>query len=132
MGNGNVAAVPTYPVGALTTMVAIPAGAFTTTTTFTYTGFTTLARLPDLPGQRFAGRGFTLTAYQWGALQADFTFHQPVTITATYSDVDVVILDETTLGLYWRDGVTWRTDGLVTQERDVAHSRLVFTTAHLT
>jgi subtilisin-like proprotein convertase family protein len=125
------------PIAGYTTTVAIPAEAVTATTTFTYTGFTDLGpsapsisdlRMTDL---RFAGRGFDLTAYQWGRPQPGFAFQRPITFTVRYSDADVAGLDESTLALYYYDGDTWSQDGLSAAAHFTATNELVVTAAHL-
>jgi hypothetical protein len=105
-------------------------------TTFTYTAFTDLSGFGNLTGldddYEFAGRGFDLTAYQGGAVQSDFAFEHPITITARYSDDDVKSLDEESLALFYRDGDAWRTDGLTVARRFTETNEVVVRAGHLT
>jgi PKD repeat protein len=120
------------PIGNYNTTLKIPAEAVTATTTFTYTAFIDMGASPDLSGFDFAGRRFTLTAYQWGARQPSFTFERPVTMTVRYSDEDVESLDEESLALFYRDGDAWRTDGLTVTRRLTETNEVVVRAGHLT
>jgi hypothetical protein len=123
------------PIAGYTTTVEVPAGAITATTTFTYTGFTDLSGLGNLTGLddrfAFAGRRFTLEAYQYGALRPHLTFSRSITLTVRYSDADVAALDESTLSLWWWDGDTWSQDGLNIVARLTMTNVLIVTADHL-
>jgi hypothetical protein len=119
------------PVGGLTTTVDVPSGVVTATTTFTHAGFTDLGDSPELSGFNFAGRRFTLDAYQYGALRPHFTFSRPVTITVRYSEADMDRLNESTLALFYRDGDTWRQDSLAIIDHLTATNILTVVTMHL-
>jgi pimeloyl-ACP methyl ester carboxylesterase len=93
----------------LTTTVRIPVGAVTATTTLTYTA---VPKLQAPAGLVFARHAFVLDAYrgrpgQDSVLLPMFRFQKPVTVTVHYADVDLVGLQESTLGLYYRQGDTW-------------------------
>jgi hypothetical protein len=119
------------PIGTLSVAVEVPASAVTATTTFIYTPTTDTPHTSP-PDYGFAGRGFDLTAYQYGEPQPGFTFEQPITFTVRYSDEDVESLDEESLALFYRDGEAWRTDGLTVTRRLTETNEVVVRAGHLT
>ena len=84
------------------------------------------------PDPEFAGRGFQLTAYQYGQPQPSLVFKNPITFTVRYSDDDVEGLDEESLTLFYRDGDDWRTDGLTVTRRFTATNEVMARGSHLT
>ena len=61
-------------------------------------------------------------------------FGVPVTITLHYTDADVRGLDQSRLQVFYLDNSThsWKADGIVIVDHDVANHRIVFTIKHLT
>jgi hypothetical protein len=88
----------------LPTVIQVPAGTVSETATLIYTPVDT-ATAPS--GFGFAGHAFELGAYQGGIFQSGFVFSKPITITVHYTDVDVFVLDESSLELDHWDGVGW-------------------------
>jgi uncharacterized delta-60 repeat protein len=114
------------------TQVTIPAGAVDQPTTFLYTEEETM---PDSGGRfRFAGRLFTLTAYQNNTAVDGFTFALPVTVAIEYTDADVGGLDEANLTLFYYNSATghWSDDGITVVARDLANNRITLQITHLT
>ena len=87
----------------MTITVDVPAGAVGVTTTLTCEPLDTLPAEPLPPDQLFAGRSFTLDAYQNMQLQQGFIFDQPVEVKVYYRDEDIVGIDEASLRLYYWD-----------------------------
>lgn len=81
-----------------------------------------------------AGISFTITAFSAGSPMTGVVFGVPVTITLHYTDADVQGLDQSRLQVFYLDNSThtWKTDGIVIVDRDVANHRIVFTIKHLT
>jgi peptide/nickel transport system substrate-binding protein len=90
------------------TMIAIPTGSATAPITLTYTPIAYLTQ-PEPAWFDFANLAFDMNVYQEGALQPDFQFAVPLTVTINYSDSLVADLNETALTLtYWdEDTVMW-------------------------
>jgi hypothetical protein len=119
------------PIEDTTTTVEVPTDAVTATTTFTYTGFTALAGLGNLPGLQFAGRGFDLIAYQWSQPQPGLTFQHPITFTIRYEDTDITDLDKRTLALYYHTGNIWSQEGLSFVDHITTTNEIIVTAKHL-
>jgi hypothetical protein len=111
----------------------VPVGAVTETITLVYLPSPTVTGAPSGSSWMFAGRSFTLTAYQNGEALPQFSFQRPITVVLEYSDFDLVGLDELKLLLYYLDTSTgaWLTDGITVVFRDIANKRIVFSVAHL-
>jgi parallel beta-helix repeat protein len=86
------------------TTVQFPPGAVTDTITVMYAPAAS-AVVPA--GWAFAGHTFDLNAYQNNVPLPGYTFGNPVTVTLRYSDVDVLVMDETSLTLYYLSGNAW-------------------------
>ena len=82
------------------------------------------------PNLWFAGRAFSLEAYQNGT-QVPLTFSTPITLVIEYTDADLGNAFEGALEVYYRKGTGWATDGITIVERDTANNRLVVTISHL-
>ncbi len=90
----------------VTTTLQIPPGAVSQTTTIVYTPASSSTN--STPANfTFAGRAFSLDAYQNEMLISPFTFTLPATITLHYTDTDVAGLDENVLYLEYWNGTTW-------------------------
>lgn len=115
--------------------ISIPAGVAAQPTTFLYTPVSTENTAP--PAFTFAGRAFTLDAYQSGAKLNFFSFQKPIVVTLTYADADVAGLSEGTLKLYlksdnaWVDAATSCTP-TSSYTRDPAHNQVTVAVCHLT
>lgn len=104
-----------------TTVIHIPPGAVTETILLAYSAVNT-ATAP--PGFAFAGRAFELDAYQNGVFAYGFTFNIPVTVTLSYTDTDLVGLDESTLKLYyWNNEISEWEDSATTCMPHSAYER---------
>ena len=115
--------------------ISIPAGVAAQPTTFLYTSMSTESTAP--PAFTFAGRAFSLDAYQGGAKLNSFSFQKPIVITLTYADADVTGMMEGTLKLYYKSGSGW-VDAATsctpasTYVRDPAHNQVTVAVCHLT
>jgi uncharacterized repeat protein (TIGR01451 family) len=127
---GTLAYTGTQGAISVTTTIEVPQGAVTQDTTLIYTEVATVTTLPS--GFAFAGRAFTLDAYQGGVLQPGLAFSVPVTITLTYDPDNLGGVPEDSLELSFWDGSGWSTDGITIIERDTANDRLTVTIEHLT
>ena len=108
----------------MTITVDVPPGAVGLFTTLTCEPLDTLPAEPLPPGQLFAGRSFTLDAYQNMQWQEDFQFDQPVEVTIYYRDEDILGIDEASLRLYYwdEDALAW-VDGAETCSPNSAYTR---------
>jgi hypothetical protein len=113
--------------------VQIPAGAADKPITLLYNEQTTPSQ-PTSGAFQVAGHTFTLTAYHDNRTVAGLTFLQPVIVFLTYTDADVVGLDESQLMLFYYDTATaqWSQEGIGVLERDLANNRLTVQIMHLT
>lgn len=109
--------------------VDILAGSVTSTITIGYAPIDTVADTP--PNFEFAGRAFSLDAYQNSTKLSNFMFEEPITVTIHYLDANVVGLIESTLELLYWNGNSWASDGIIVVERDELSNRLIATTSHL-
>jgi len=114
----------------VTTTLEVPPGAVTGTTTLVYSELPTTTH-PISGGFSFAGRVFSLDAYQGASLQPGFVFNVPVTITLSYNPEG---LDGADLELRYWDETTgsWSSDGIVMLEQDTVNYRVVASIQHLT
>lgn len=80
------------------------------------------------PGNFFAHRAFTLTAFQFGEVHR---FNQPITITIGYKDSDVQGLNRNTLRLWYRagSGEPW---AMLGEPQSHQNGQIRFTTDHFT
>ena len=85
--------------------VQVPAPAITEPLTLVYTSVPTVTTTPG--GFLFAGRAFDLDAFRAGQPLSNFQFQRPVTLTVHYTDTDVAGLNETSLVLYYWNGIAW-------------------------
>ena len=125
----------TSPSGS-STMIIVPTGAVTQPTTLIYTPVSTTS-VP--PGYLFGGLAFTVVASQSGTILTDFSFLRPVAVTISYTDAEVVGIDESTLALFYWDTVTssWQDVATTcsptsTYWRYPGHNRVVVAFCHLT
>ncbi len=80
----------------IVTTIGIPGGAVTQTTAIVYTAIVTPP--VEIPaGFTIAGHSFSFTAYQDNLPLDGFTFARPVTITISYSEADLVGIDDDSL-----------------------------------
>ncbi len=85
--------------------VAAPIGAVTQTVTL---AVTPLSSPSSAPGNLlFGSRAFSLGAYLDGNQPDGFVFEAPVTVTLTYTDAQIMGLEEDTLTLYVHQGDDW-------------------------
>lgn len=116
------------------TDILFPAGAVVTDTTFTFMPQPALHHSSGLLG--FGRNSFEFTAKDSGGNPV-ITFNLPLTVTLTYTDLDISS-PEDTLGLYywnvdastWEDAITTCPDGLYT--RDPSGNKLALSLCHLT
>ncbi len=82
---------------------------------------------------RFVGQLFILEAYMDGQLQEPLTFSQPITLTLTYRDADIVGLDELTLEVRFWDEMAqvWSDEGIASTVLTETN-RVMATVSHLT
>lgn len=80
-----------------------PAGTFTATVVVTYTQESAVPT-GDLDG---IGSFFSLTATLKQTGQPIFQCNQPYTVTVSYSEGELGLVNEDTLALYWREGDQW-------------------------
>jgi len=120
-----------YGDGTVTATVTAPGGAVGAPTTLVFDEITASAH-PASPGFAFAGRFFTLSAYQNQVLQSNFTFSTPITLTLDYTADGVQFADENSLEVRYWDGSAWRTDGIALISRDTVNRRVTVTLSHLT
>lgn len=115
--------------------INIPAGAATQPTTFVYTPISTENTAP--PAFTFAGRAFTLDAYQGGAKLSSFGLQKPIVVTLAYANADAEGLVEGTLKLYYKSSSGW-VDAATsctpasTYVRDPAQNHVTVAVCHLT
>ena len=108
--------------------LSVPPGAVTDTTRFQFGPlFTDTHPVAGPPGLLFAHRAFELTAFRFG--QEVHQFGQPLTITVTYSDTDVVGMKRETLRLWMRSGPEgpW---AMLGEPARAMSGALAFTTTH--
>ncbi len=88
---------------------------------------------PRPAGYNFAGRYFTLDAYQSGRELAGYQFLTPITLTLSYSPDPAAMnyADETTLVLRHWNGSTWDSGGIILLNHDLANHRLTVQLNHL-
>ncbi len=79
----------------------------------------------------FAGRVFSINAWQNMALQTGFVFGTPITLTLGYNPADLGFIDESTLTLFAWDGSAWADDGLTVIRRDPAAHQVTVVISHL-
>jgi hypothetical protein len=90
----------------LPTQLDFPANTAIQTTTINFAA--ALWTSPD-PNLIFAQHAFVLVASRDGAVDLNFTFSAPVTVTISYSDADIqTAADESRLTVYWWTGHGWR------------------------
>jgi len=126
--------VYTSPSGSSTTII-VPTGAVTQPTTLTSTPVSTTS-VP--PVYLFGGLAFTLVASQNGTILTDFSFLRPVAVTISYTDAEVVGIDQSTLALFYWDTVTssWQDvattcSPLSSYWRYPSHNKIVVSICHL-
>jgi len=110
------------------TVIEVPVGAVTGTVTLVYSPMN--ATLPP-PGMGSSGHAFELEAYKNGDLLPGMEFEPPFTVTITYTDTDVLRLDEDTLGLWFWNGAGWSTEGILVTGRYTVTNQFEATSAHL-
>ena len=110
------------------TVIQVPAGAVTETVTLVYSP--TQATMTP-PGMGSAGHAFVLDAYRDGNLLPGLEFEPPFTVTITYTDTQMVALDERTLGLWFWDSAAWSTGGISVTGRFTRTNQLEATSLHL-
>lgn len=115
--------------GTNVTTIQVPAAAVGATTELVFSE--TLAPLEGQSGFSFAGRAFTLDAYQEGAQVENFTFAKAVTVTLHYADADVTGLDEATLMLLYWTGTAWSDAACGAYDRHPADNWLAVPICHL-
>jgi hypothetical protein len=103
-----------YGDAGVTTAMALPAGSFFADTTLAYRELVA-PEYAATPGLRFAGRAFSLEAYQENNLAADLRFGEQIEIVVTYHSAAVAGLDESRLRLLYWDGAAWTTEGAACQ-----------------
>lgn len=86
-----------------TATIEFPAGSVSSDTVLVYSPVAEVAS----NGLQYAGFAFDLTAYQNGIVQPDFIFSQPVNVTLTYLDDDVLGIVEEAMTLRVFDGAEW-------------------------
>jgi uncharacterized repeat protein (TIGR01451 family) len=109
--------------------LTVPPGAVTDTTRFQFKPLTDTDIFSGPPGLMFAHRAFEVTAFRFG--QRVHQFGQPLTITVSYTDTDVVGLKRETLRLWYRSGPgePW---AMLGEPVRVMSGTQVYTTTHLT
>ncbi len=114
-----------------TTEIEIPAGAVLQDTTLVYIENNSPATARE---SKFAGRAFTLTAYQNNLPQTDFAFQIPITILLNYDDADIGGTYENELALKYFDTTSaqWLTNGITITARDLTNNQIKASVAHLT
>jgi len=117
------------PVGDYETTIEIPAGAVSETTELLYRPITSVRSAPA--SLKFAGRGFELHAYRAGDILSTLNFIKPVAVTVNYSEEDVKVVEEDTLALYYREGDSWSTEGILSMPPDTTNHRLEAVIRHL-
>ncbi len=128
---GNLVFTGTQLGGYITTTLELPGGAVSDTTYLVYTE--AVSPTHPAPGAfLFAGRTFTIEAYQGLILQDNFTFHTPITLTLQYPPDALGEAFEAGIELLYWDGSQWTSDGITIIERDFVNHRLVATINHLT
>jgi hypothetical protein len=86
--------------------VYVPSGAVTEAVQLVFIEQTSVASAPV--NYLWAQRAFNLGTYRDGTLLPDFVFRLPLTLTVDYADEDVNDLQESTLALFYWDGVAWQ------------------------
>ncbi|NUM45902.1 MAG: SMP-30/gluconolactonase/LRE family protein [Anaerolineales bacterium] len=114
----------------VTTTLEIPSGAITQTTKLVYTPLNTPPGSPPAPFT-FAGRTFSLEAYQNETLLSPFHFATPATLTLSYTDADVADLDENALFLEYWNGSVWADAACGEYDRHPAENWLSVPICHL-
>ncbi len=109
--------------------VRLPVGAVDETTELLLTDIPTPTESP--PGFAFAGRAFTLEAFQDGLPMGGFLFDQPVTLKIEYSDTDLNGLDETKMALLYWNGTGWEDAACGAYDRHPAENWLAVAICHL-
>lgn len=89
--------------------------------------------LPDrAPGYVLGKLLFDIAAYdETGLLIADLEFNNPVTLTITYNDQALWLLDEATLQLFWWNGSGWEDAACGLIEHDPENNVLIVPICHL-
>lgn len=119
-----------YANGDVTGTVQFPASAVDVSTTFVYDEIAEASH-PALTGYAFAGRIFTLNAYQNHVLQSNFIFSSPITLTLDYTPDDVQFADENSLEVRYWNGSAWASDGITLLQRDTINHRITVSVSHL-
>jgi uncharacterized repeat protein (TIGR01451 family) len=110
-------AVTTHTLAYDGTSVTIPGGSVFEDTIVTYKQLSA----PGYALERYAGRAFSLAAYQANTLLSDFRLGETVEMTIPYSPADVAGLDVNLLALvYWEDG-RWSSSGVSCQTNTAVH-----------
>jgi hypothetical protein len=117
--------------------VVIPAGAVTETVSL---AFTPLVANANAPGEdQGVALAFRLEAFVGGLPQDGFPFAEPITVTVTYGDDNLIdIWDEASLVLYYWDGSSWQDASMTCAPEDrysdhnVAAKTITAKVCHLT
>ncbi|GAB4436631.1 MAG: hypothetical protein Kow0031_18360 [Anaerolineae bacterium] len=121
-----------YSASGLSSQVQVPGGAVTGAIRLVYDEFSASShRRPT--GYAFAGRTFTLEAYQSGQQQAGYQFIKPITLTLTYNPDPAALnyADESSLALRHWNGSSWDSSGITPLNHDLVNHRLTFRLSHL-
>ena len=111
------------------TTIKVPPGSLTETTSLMF--LPGLEPLPPPEGFDSSGHAFDLDAYRNGVLLPALEFDPPFTVTITYTDTDVIRLDESTLGLWFWDGAGWSTEGISMTGHVTITNQFEATSSHL-
>jgi len=111
------------------TTVQVPAGAVTETLLL---GYTSVSTVTPPAGFTFARHAFDLQAYDDGRLVSGLVFSVPVTVSITYSDLDVGGVDEeASLTLQYWNGGMWVDAACGTYDRRLDDNWLAVPICHL-
>ncbi|MEM7532788.1 MAG: aryl-sulfate sulfotransferase [Chloroflexota bacterium] len=113
-------------------LVNAPAGVVDETVTLVLDDIPTPTQ--PLPANTNLVMAFTLDAQMNGALQPNFRFNAPVSLSINYSEEAIAGQDETTLNVrFWNaDLQVWSTEGIEITGQDAENNQVTFTTDHLT
>ncbi len=125
-GSGSIRYTGVVGTGTVTTLIQIPAGAVSSNTLLVFHQMAASAH-PAPDGKSFNDL-FTLEAYVDGALQPDFHFLKPLSVTITYVAKD---WKESSLVPFVWDGSGWSSSGLEVTDRQPDLDSLNFTLTDL-